>query len=168
MNALGFTPDRNYLYKKFSQILMITPIVMSVTTFVGRQIGHWFNPSGGGIWGVVISLSINLACLILIITILYQHYRGLFYEIHEDKVIMHAGVITRSMTHVPFQMITNLRLRRDPLDRLFKLGTIDIQTAGQAEHHGTTESLIGLRNYKEIYDKVTAFIGQNRKLTFTA
>ena len=141
---------------------------MSVTSFIGRQIGHWFNPSQGKIWGVVISLSINLACLGLILIFLYQHFRSLFYEIHEDKVIIHAGVITRSMTHVPFQMITNLRLRRSPLDRLLKLGTIDIQTAGQAEHHGATESLIGLRNYKEIYDKVTMSIGQNRNLNFAA
>jgi membrane protein YdbS with pleckstrin-like domain len=161
MNAFGFTPDRNYLYKKFAQILMLTPIVMSATSFIGRQIGYGFNPTGGAIWGVVISLSINLACLGLMIYLLYQHYRSLFYEIHEDKVIMHSGVITRSLTHVPFQMITNLKLRRTPLDRLFKLGTIDIQTAGQAEHHGTTESLIGLRNYKEIYDKVTISIKQN-------
>jgi membrane protein YdbS with pleckstrin-like domain len=168
MNAFGFTPDRNYLYKKFVQLLMISSIVMSVATLVGRQIGYWYNPTSGGIWGVIISLSINLASLGIIIYFLYQHYHSLFYEIHEDMVIMHAGVITRSMTHIPFQMITNLKLRRSPLDRLFKLGTIDIQTAGQAEHHGATESLIGLRNYKEIYDRVTTSIRQNRNLNFNA
>ena len=168
MNAFGFTPDRNYLYKKFAQLIVITPIVMSSTSFIGKQIGYWFNPVGGGIWGVVISLAINLVCLGLIITFLYQYYRSLFYEIHEDKVIMHAGVITRSTTHIPFQMITNLKLRRSPLDRLFKLGTIDIQTAGQAERHGATESLFGLRNYKEIYDRVTTSIRENHNLNFNA
>jgi membrane protein YdbS with pleckstrin-like domain len=167
MNALGFTPNVNYLYKRLTQILLLALIVVSITTFLGRQIGYCINPSGGTIWGVVISLMINLACLGLTIILVYKHYRGLFYEIHEDEVIMHAGVITRSVTHVPFQMITNIKLRRCPLDRLLKLGTIDIQTAGEGEYHCATESLVGLQNYKEIYDKVTMSIRLNRNLTLT-
>jgi membrane protein YdbS with pleckstrin-like domain len=167
MTAYGFTPDRNYLYKKFAQILLITSIVMGVTTLLGSQIGYWFNPSRGGIWGVVIGLSINLVCVGLITVLIYQHYCGLFYEIHEDEVVMHVGVITRSVTHVPFLMITNLKLRRSPFDRIFKLGTIDIQTAGHTEHHGATESLLGLRNYKEIYDRLAASIRQNHGSTFS-
>jgi membrane protein YdbS with pleckstrin-like domain len=166
MKALGFTPDRNYLFKRFAQLVLIAFIVVSVTVIAGLQIGHWINPSEGRTWGLITCLSLNLAWLGLTIYLIYQHFRSLFYEIHDDEVIMHAGVITRSVTHVPFQMITNLKVRRSPLDRLFKLGTIDIQTAGKGEHHGVTESLVGLRNFKDVYDHVTASMRQNRDLSF--
>ncbi len=167
MKALGFTPDRNYLFKRFTQFVLIAPIVVGAIVVAGQQIGQWIHPSEGGTWGIVTSLSINIAWLGLVIFLIYQHFRSLFYEIHEDEVIMHAGVITRNVTHVPFQMITNLKVRRSPLDRLFKLGSIDIQTAGKGEHHGATESLVGLRNFKDVYDNVTASMRQNRDLINT-
>ena len=71
---------------------------------------------------------------------------------------MHAGVITRRVTHVPLRMITNSEIRRGTFDRLFKLGTINIQTAGINEYTGATESLVGLRNFKEIHDRLTSSI----------
>lgn len=167
MKALGFTPNRNYLLKKLTQTFLIGSIIMISTIVAGRWIGHWINPSSGSTWGLIISLSINLAWLGLGTFLTLLHYRSLFYEIHEDEVIMHAGVITRSVTHVPFKMITNLKVRRGPFDRLFELGTIDIQTAGKGEYHGATESLVGLRNFKEVYDYVTTAMRQNRDLSPT-
>jgi membrane protein YdbS with pleckstrin-like domain len=162
MKALGFTPDRNYLHKRFLQVIFLAPMVLSLTVLGGLQIGHWINPSAGVTWGLVIGIPGSIACLGLAIYLIYQDYRFLFYEIHEDEVIKHAGMITRSVTHVPIQMIVNLKVRRSPFDRLFKLGTIDIQTAGTGDHHGATESLVGLSNFKEIYDLVAASMRKDR------
>lgn len=69
---------------------------------------------------------------------------------------MHVGVFTRSVKHVPFRAITNLKVRRGLLDRMFGLGTVDIQTAGMSGQSGAEESLIGLGAFKEVYDLLVA------------
>jgi membrane protein YdbS with pleckstrin-like domain len=165
MKAFGFTPDRNYLYKKLVQLLCLIPVFMGILAFGKRWLEHWVEPYGEWTWGFIIILSSVIAGFVSILYFIYYYYRSLFYEIHEDRVIVHAGVITRSMTHVPFQMITDLRVRRSPLDRLFKLGTIDIQTAAKDEHHRATESLVGLRNFREVYDLVSFSMRKNRIFT---
>ena len=162
MKALGFTPDRNYLYKRYLQLIFFAPIALSSIVLGGRWVGQWINPSGGEMWGLVFGISSSLVGLGLAIYLIYQDYRFLFYEIHEDEVIKHAGMITRSVTHVPIQMIANLKVRRSPFDRLFKLGTLDIQTSGTGDHHGATESLVGLRNFKETYDLVATSMRRDR------
>ena len=160
MRAFGFTPDRNYLYKRFMQVCLFAPIALCLTALGWRWIGHWIHPSGGASWGLIIGPSCMLVCLGFAMYLIYLDYRSLFYEIHQEEVIMHAGMMTRSVTHVPFQMIANLKILRDPLDRLLKLGTIEIQTTGAGDHHGARESLVGLKNFKEIYDLIAISIRQ--------
>ena len=36
---------------------------------------------------------------------------SLKYELHEDEVLVNAGIITRSVKHVPFRAITNISIR---------------------------------------------------------
>jgi membrane protein YdbS with pleckstrin-like domain len=165
MKAFGFTPDRNSLYKKLVQVLCLIAVIISILTFGERWLGNWIEPSGELTSRFVIILSSVLLGFISIISLIYLHFRSLFYEIHEDRVIVHTGVITRSVIHVPFQMITDIKVRRSPLDRLFKLGSIDIQTAAKDEHHRATVSLVGLRNFREVYDLVSSSMRQNRIFT---
>jgi membrane protein YdbS with pleckstrin-like domain len=57
--------------------------------------------------------------------------RSLRYEIQDDEVIVHVGIWTQSLKHVPYRTVTNLTVKRDILDRwFFGLGTLNIQTAG--------------------------------------
>jgi membrane protein YdbS with pleckstrin-like domain len=165
MKAFGFTPDRNYLFKRFTQLVWIAIIVVIAILFTGQKIGYWINPSVGARWGIITSIAFNIVWLGLATSLIYQNFNSLFYEIHEGKVIVHTGVITQSVTHVPFHMITDLRVRRSPLDRLFKLGTIDIRTAAKDDHHRATECLVGLRNFREVYDLVTTAMKQNHNHT---
>jgi len=158
VNAIGFTPSRKLLYKKIFQGLLAGSLTLGFSTLIGSWIGGWLGGLEGAVTGRWVGFTINLAWLIPSLILKYPNYRSLFYEIHEDEVVMHAGVITRRVTHVPLRMITNLEIRRDPFDRLFKLGTINIQTAGSNEYTGAIESLVGLRNFKEIYDRLTSAI----------
>ncbi len=85
------------------------------------------------------------------------YYRSLSYEIHEDEVIVRAGIITKSVKHVPYRTVTNLTVVRGLLDRwFFGLGALNIQTAGMSGTTGVEESLVGLPNYDEIYEIVAA------------
>jgi membrane protein YdbS with pleckstrin-like domain len=68
-----------------------------------------------------------------------------------------AGIVTHSIKHVPYRTVTNLTVKRDPLDRwLFGLGTLNIQTAGMSGQTGAEESLVGLSQVQEVYELVAA------------
>jgi len=83
------------------------------------------------------------------------YYRSLSYEIREDEVVVRVGIITKSVKHVPFRMVTNVTVKRGILDRwFFDLGTLNIQTAGMSGSTGAEESLVGLANYDEVYEMV--------------
>jgi len=82
------------------------------------------------------------------------YYRSLSYEIQDDEVIMRVGIWTKSVKHVPYRTVTNLTVKRGILDRLFGIGTLNIQTAGMSGTTGAEESLEGLDNVQEVYDIV--------------
>lgn len=83
------------------------------------------------------------------------YYRSLRYEIHEDEVIVHVGIWTQSIKHVPYRTVTNLTIKRDILDRQFNLGTLEIQTAGLSDSTGRAEqSLVGLVDAQAVYERV--------------
>ncbi len=77
------------------------------------------------------------------------------YEIHPDEVVVRIGVITQSVKHVPFRTVTNLKVSRDPFDRIWKLGSLAIQTAGASGTSSTPEEkLEGLVDVQAAYDHV--------------
>jgi uncharacterized membrane protein YdbT with pleckstrin-like domain len=73
----------------------------------------------------------------------------------EDEVIVHVGIITHSIKHVPYRTVTNITIKRDIFDRwFFKLGSLSIQTAGMSGQTGAEENLVGLENVQEVYEMV--------------
>jgi uncharacterized membrane protein YdbT with pleckstrin-like domain len=83
------------------------------------------------------------------------YFRSLRYEILEDEVIVHVGIITHSVKHVPYRTVTNITIRRDIFDRwFFNLGSLNIQTAGMSGQSGAEEKLVGLKNVQEVYEIV--------------
>jgi membrane protein YdbS with pleckstrin-like domain len=114
--------------------------------------------------GLIVGLLMNLIWIIPAIVIVVRYYQSLHYEIHEDEVIMHVGVITKTVKHVPFRTITNLKVKRGPFDRLFGLGTVDIQTAGKSGENGAEESLVGLSDVREVYNQITSKLRSIKQL----
>lgn len=112
------------------------------------------NRSAGGI---VVSLVIGLLAAVgwlgaLLLT--GPYYRSLSYEIQDDEVIVHAGIWTKSVKHVPYRTVTNLVVKRDVVDRMLGIGTLNIQTAGMSGQTGVEESLAGLSDVQSVYDTV--------------
>jgi uncharacterized membrane protein YdbT with pleckstrin-like domain len=92
---------------------------------------------------------------ILALVLATPYYHSLSYEIQDDEVIVHVGVVTHSVKHVPYRTVTNITVRRDFLDRWFLgLGSLHIQTAGMSGQSGAEEKLVGLTNVQEVYDLV--------------
>ena len=136
--------------------------------------------AGGTLLGLLLSLDrdIGLGTGLIIIGVTFvldvlwwipalilsgPYYNSLSYEVQDDEVIVHVGIWTKSVKHVPYRTVTNLTVKRDPLDRwLFKLGSLEIQTAGFSGQSGAEEKLVGLAEVQEVYEMVGAQIRRFR------
>jgi len=163
MSAYGFRPSRKFLYKKLLQVILTGMLALGLSFLIASWSGDWISGAEGASHGRWIALAINLVWFVPALFLMYPYYRSYFYEIHEDEVVMHTGILTRRVTHVPLQRITNLEVLRGPFDRVLGLGTIHIQTAGSTEHTRGTECLVGLQNFKEVFDQLTSGITRTQK-----
>ncbi len=153
MNDKVFEPSSRYLTKirlQASLFLLFTYLAFSPLAFAfggGSSDGDlWYLAISGG--GVFLSWLVAMA-------LTGPYYRSLRYEVLADEVIVRAGIVTKSVKHVPYRTVTNITVRRGLMDRwLFGLGTLNIQTAGMSGNTGAEESLVGLPDVQAVYDIV--------------
>lgn len=106
---------------------------------------------------VVVFLLLDLAWYVPVLLLIRAYYRSLKYEIQDDEVIVHVGIWTKSVKHVPFRTVTNLKVNRDIFDRwFFDLGSLNVQTAGMSGTSGAEESLVGLPSVQDVYELVSS------------
>ncbi len=147
---MEFQPDPRLRTKYYLQLLTL-PIFFFVTLVVPYSIMGlvrffpfpwlswiWLNFL---LWGFVFCFAWTIPGLILI----PFYYRRIHYRIQDDEIIVSRGVITLTRRVVPVRAITNVTLRRGPYDRLFHIGSVKIETAGQTgSQAGTTSPELGL------------------------
>lgn len=154
MNERIFTPDRKYLLKQWLLWTLLALAIVLGSALLAIPVGM---EEGAGAGLILISVVFGLALLFWLgaVFLAAPYYRSLRYEIHEDEVIVHVGILTKSVKHVPFRTVTNITVKRDILDRwFFGLGSLTIQTAGMSGQTGAEESLVGLTNVQEVYELV--------------
>ena len=70
------------------------------------------------------------------------------------EIYVKKGISNITRKHVPFRTITNIASRAGVLDRLFRIGTVEIQTAGYSGgptgKSGPEEKLEGIKFYQEL------------------
>ncbi len=72
------------------------------------------------------------------------------------EIYVKKGLVNITRKHVPFRTITNISSRAGPIDRLFSIGTVEIQTAGfsggPSGQGGPEEKLEGITFFEEVRD----------------
>ncbi len=162
MEPVILRPDERFQRKLFVAAGLLALVVLGFVLGLMAIIGFSEGWTRGMRLGMFIALAVNLLWLAPLFLLIPPYYRSLSYEIRDDEVIVRAGVITKSVKHVPYRTVTNLKVMRDPLDRLFGIGKLLIQTAGMSGQTGAEESLVGLTNYEEVYEMVAAAIRRFR------
>ena len=152
MNPLVFTPDSRLKTKFYTIVLLIgvLSIVSMVAFIVLIAIDEGVTDAFGLAVGV--GLAVNLLWMVPVMLGIGPYCDRMRFEVHDDEVIVHVGLVTKSIKHVPFRTVTNLQLNRGPFDRMFGIGTLNIQTAGMSGQKGAEESLMGLNNVQEVYE----------------
>jgi uncharacterized membrane protein YdbT with pleckstrin-like domain len=110
--------------------------------------------AGGALLVLFIIAALDGAWWLVAMFLIGPYFRSLRYEIQDDEVVVHAGIWTKSVKHVPYRTVTNLTVKRDVLDRWLGLGTLNVQTAGMSGQTGAEEHLVGLEDVQEVYDAV--------------
>jgi len=155
MQTKTFKPNAQYLTKLRLIITIVAGLILAGGLLLGLLM--MFDRStgvGGDMLAIVIVTALDAVWWVPAMLLTGPYYRSLSYEIQDDEVIMHVGILTKSVKHVPYRTVTNLTIKRGILDRLFGIGTLNIQTAGMSGTTGAEESLEGLPNVQEVYEIV--------------
>ena len=83
-------------------------------------------------------------------------YKSLRYVVESDCVKMAKGVFWKKNVTVPFTKITNVDVTQGPLQRMFDIGTIKVQTAGAGGAQGARPELVlvGMRDLEGLKETI--------------
>ncbi|MBN1245303.1 PH domain-containing protein [Candidatus Bathyarchaeota archaeon] len=166
-----FKPSQAYLHKLLFQSLLtfILLWLIVVLSFVGIAFliaTDPANPSATQIindyvvpvnlWTVIINLFWFVPALVLT----PPYVKSIEYSVKAEsgdtmpEIYSKRGIFTITRRHVPFRTITNISSKAGPLDRLFKIGSVHIETAGYsgASQKGPEEKISGIVFYEEVRD----------------
>lgn len=103
-------------------------------------------------WTFAVLYLLGNALWVLIAVILIPPYcKTIRYHLGEDELVVRRGLVTRAEDTVPYAMITNIGVRRGPLDRLLGLGGLAVHTAGySAQNSGPEAKLVGLEDWESV------------------
>ncbi len=159
------SPGNNYLFKRFvSTGIVILFITIGLMIIFGFMSVLPYGTEGGNIGKVILDVGYLITVIVTSFLIIYNSIgtpwliRTLSYEITEDALIVRRGRITKVEIFVPYRTITNIGIVKGPIDRLFHIGHINIETAGTALGFsgklGVDQYIEGLNDgdLKETYD----------------
>ena len=167
-----FKPSRAFLHKMVFESVFVFVLIwlMAVLSFAGlcfllatdpveypsaiQLINDWFLPVG--LWTAVI----NLVWLVPALVAIPRYFRSIEYSVKAEsgdtmpEIYSKRGIVTITRKHLPFRTITNISSRTGPFDRLFKIGSVQIETAGYSgpSQKGPEEKISGIVFYEEVRD----------------
>ncbi len=103
------------------------------------------------IWIFVV---VNALWLIPTLVLVPLYCRSISYEFGETELVVRRGIITRSEDTIPYHMITNIVVRRGPLDRWLGMGSLHVHTAGFSQQQGAEAKLVGLVDFEAVRDTI--------------
>lgn len=97
-----------------------------------------------------------LIVTLLILLWIPAFYKSLEYVIDSDSVKAKSGVFWRKNVTIPYTKVTNLDVTQGPLERMFDIGTIHVQTAGAGGQEGAKAELklVGMRELDGLKDTI--------------
>ena len=134
--------------------LRIKYMVLAFAIFTPNYVGLFFFPDliswidgeelNSGLYKEILTY-VYLSLLVLGFLISYLYYPTIHYSLTNDEILVNRGLVTKSNKIVPYRTITNIDIKRGIFDRMFGIGSIEIQTAGfSANKQGPEERLDGI------------------------
>ena len=95
-------------------------------------------------WGLFVALAVFWFLFVYVPFALYipAAYRCLEYSLDDEALRMKKGVFWKRQTTVPYPKITNIDIVQGPVERMFKVCHLEIQTAGSSGNQAVKAELI--------------------------
>jgi membrane protein YdbS with pleckstrin-like domain len=136
MSMEALTPDRRYRTKLYTILALVAGSILLTGLVIALLIGLGQDE---GLITLAVTAGIDLLWWIPGMSLVHPYSKSLRYAVEKDQVIVHAGIWTQSVKHVPYRTVTNITVKRGVLDRWLGLGTLEIQTAGMSGSQGGSE-----------------------------
>lgn len=151
-------PTLKFAFKLWLDILSIG-IILIIVTILSHQV----------LIDNIIVYSIFFILIIILMIIAFIYTRTMQFEIFSNEVVVKKGVINRTEKHVPYRTVTNISTRFGIYDKIFGIGTVEIETAGKAgRQSGPEEKIEGISNFVEIRNLVLEELRKFRSQYTTA
>ena len=144
-------PDKKYYTAQLLILSILTSIIIIGTMALNLIIYHEEGPDSEGITVIwLICLCLISIMWVISLPIIHLWIKNLSYFIHDDRITIQSGILTKKEKNIPYRSITDFVLVRGPFDRILGIGTIKVQTAGQSAE-GYEGNLSGLLDYGSLH-----------------
>jgi len=114
--------------------------------------------AAGGKAVILLGIILWAELIAMLLTLIWipAFHASLQYVIDDDTVKAQGGVLWKRYVTIPFTKITNLDITQGPVQRIFGIGTIHVQTAGASGQQGAKAELrmLGVRNLQEVKERI--------------
>ena len=147
----GIKPDKKYYTAQLLILSILSSLIIIGAIVINLIIYYQEGPDSEGITVIwLICLGIISCMWIVSLPIIHLWIKNLSYFIHDDRITIQSGILTKKEKNIPYRSITDFVLVRDPFDRILGIGTIKVQTAGQSAE-GYEGNLSGLLDYGPLH-----------------
>ena len=169
-------PSKNFLYKNYF-LFLLTAIIFIVAMlaflfFISLLVGDSRGPTvEQQLSDLFVLMFVGFTVLWVIAFVIYAiglriYVNRMKFIVHGTEIVVVKGLFNLTEKHVPYRTVTNISMRSGPFDRLFNIGTIEIQTAGGSApslDQTAEEKLEGIVIYREIRDYILTQLRQFQK-----
>jgi len=166
-------PNKNLLWKNYFLYVLVF-IIFTASLIIIFTLFDFFLVSNLDIsrrdvllqaffWMGAIYMAIWFVITIVYIIGMQIYVKSMLFIVHGHEIVVHKGVINKSEKHVPYRTVTNINMKTGPFDRLFGIGSIEIQTAGGKGYsldETAEEKLEGIKVYREVRDYILTQLRQ--------
>ncbi len=149
-----------YLQSLFPWLMII--LFIDVAAFLPLMLLPFLSETDGMttfLDGLIFLLFINAFILVImgiiavmLFPFLKKYFNTFEYRITSDIIEVRKGLINKTKKFVPYRTITNINTVHGFFDRMFKIGSVHVETAGTSGTILPEERLMGLTNPEEIQE----------------
>ncbi|KAF0126725.1 MAG: membrane-flanked domain protein [Elusimicrobia bacterium] len=151
MEIIDIKPEKEL--KSLFYIYM-TPVFIPAAVLAAVLMFAEVDPPGT----VIIPLFMGLFLLIAFLLAIWipAFYRSLEYSIDDDAIRCNSGVFWKRRVTVPYSKVTNVDITQGPVQRMYGVGSVHVQTAGAGGAQGGMAELafMGVRNLEGVREAI--------------
>ncbi len=147
MDTLALRPEK--------ELRTVWHVICIIVSAIGTLVFFLLALANVIVFGLLLLLWL-LVMLLIRVWWIPLYYDSISYAIEDDAVRGQSGVFWKRYVTVPFVKITNIDITQGPLQRVYDIGTIHIQTAGAGGNQGGHAELrlVGIRELETIKETI--------------